>query len=240
MTNLNGVVNVFGSAGNSNTTSQLSLSYLDQRYLDVAGGDKMLVNLDAGNNKLVNLGNPTLSTDGVNKNYVDTSITTAISNSAVKKKSLIGLFPSCTTDNPKNGWIITSNSEYSGQYLACNVTNPSNSVDWASSGVTSSFWVQIQIPNIIGAVEPYMFIITGRTTSTSGTEYVYNWMFQGSNDNQTWTTIYQAINQPVYNNLQVGVQVNTNGVKYVIYRLFCANANPTNPGLSYFQVYYYL
>src|SRR5271156_38036 len=101
MTNLNGVVNVFGSAGNSNTTSQLSLSYLDQRYLDVAGGDKMLVNLGAGNNKLVNLGNPTLSTDGVNKNYVDTSITTAISNSTVKKKSLIGLFPSCTTDNPK-------------------------------------------------------------------------------------------------------------------------------------------
>ena len=41
MSNLNGVVNVFGSAGTSTNSQGLSLAYLDQRYLDVAGGDKM-------------------------------------------------------------------------------------------------------------------------------------------------------------------------------------------------------
>ena len=72
MSNLNGGVNVFGSAGTSTNSQGLSLSYLDQRYLDVAGGDKMLVNLDAGNNRIVNLTDPTLPTDATTKNYSDT------------------------------------------------------------------------------------------------------------------------------------------------------------------------
>src|SRR5271156_3241834 len=137
MTNLNGVVNVFGSAGNSNSTSELSISYLDQRYLDVAGGDKMLVNLDAGNNKLINLGNPTLSTDGSTKNYVDTSINNAISMIPTKKQ-LIGLFPPIAYVSPDNGWLINASSTYSSSYSPNNVTL-SNGSEWATNGVTSNF-----------------------------------------------------------------------------------------------------
>src|SRR5271167_1707417 len=127
MSNLNGVVNVFGSAGNSTNPSQLSLSYLDQRYLDVAGGDKMLVNLDAGSNKIINLANPTLSTDAANKYYVDTSIF----NINTIKKQIIGLFPPISSISPDNGWSVIASSTFSSSYTPNNVTLP-NGGEWAT------------------------------------------------------------------------------------------------------------
>ncbi len=42
------LVNFAGSGLTSTTSTGLSLSDLDQRYLNVNGGDKMLANLDEG------------------------------------------------------------------------------------------------------------------------------------------------------------------------------------------------
>src|SRR5277367_2480320 len=60
-----------GGANNNNNSSSLSLAYLDQRYLEVSGGDKMLTSLNAGNNNLINVLDPINTQDSATKNYVD-------------------------------------------------------------------------------------------------------------------------------------------------------------------------
>src|SRR3977135_4654675 len=73
-------VNIAGAPYTNNSTgsssNQLSLPFLDARYLDVAGGDKMLVNLDAGNFNVINVLDPVNPQDSATKNYVDSSVNT--------------------------------------------------------------------------------------------------------------------------------------------------------------------
>ena len=45
------------------------------RYLNLNGSTAMTGGLNMNNNNMINLATPTLPTDGVNKNYVDTSFT---------------------------------------------------------------------------------------------------------------------------------------------------------------------
>ena len=70
-------VNIAGAPYTNNSigssANQLSLPFLDARYLDVAGGDKMLVNLDAGNFNVINVLDPVNPQDSATKNYVDSS-----------------------------------------------------------------------------------------------------------------------------------------------------------------------
>ena len=65
--------NFTGGGSNNNNSSSLSLSYLDQRYLEVSGGDKMLTSLNAGNNNLINVIDPVNKQDAATKNYVDSA-----------------------------------------------------------------------------------------------------------------------------------------------------------------------
>ena len=53
---------------------------VDNNAMSTIGDDAMQGNLDLGNNKIVNLANPTSGTDGVNKTTLDSSIDTAIDN----------------------------------------------------------------------------------------------------------------------------------------------------------------
>ena len=50
--------------------SQTQLNQLDHKYVNVSG-DELTGNLDLKNNKIINLGNPTSSTDAITKSYVD-------------------------------------------------------------------------------------------------------------------------------------------------------------------------
>ena len=58
-----------GAYSNDVTQDKPNLAFLDQRYLDVGGGDKMLVNLDAENNNLINVKDPVNNQDAVTLNY---------------------------------------------------------------------------------------------------------------------------------------------------------------------------
>ena len=51
-------VNIAGGGNTSSSTSSLNLAFLDQRYLDVASADKMLVNLDMNTHNIVNVTDP--------------------------------------------------------------------------------------------------------------------------------------------------------------------------------------
>ena len=66
----NTLVNFAGSGLSNSASSGLTLAELDTRYLNVAGGDKMLANLDEGNNKVINVLDPVNPQDVATKNYV--------------------------------------------------------------------------------------------------------------------------------------------------------------------------
>src|SRR6266853_4513132 len=143
-------VNIAGGGNSNSSTSSLNLAFLNQRYLDVASADKMLVNLDMNTHNIINVTDPVNIQDAATKQYVDNSL----------NRQLVGLFP-VMTSNSFNGWTASASSEFSTVFNAFNVTTAN--ADWATNGISTNFWVQIKIPNIMSAVEPYRISVKGRT-----------------------------------------------------------------------------
>src|SRR3981189_427782 len=106
-------VDFAGSGLNNSCTSGLTLTQLDQRYLEVAGGDKMLTYLDAGNFNVLNVLDPVANQDATTKNYVDNSLLSYTT-------TLTALFPVLTSNTSNSGgWIASASSEHdSGAYPA--------------------------------------------------------------------------------------------------------------------------
>ena len=86
----NTLVNFAGSGLNNSSSSGLTLAQLDTRYLNVNGGDKMLVSLDDGNDNIINVLDPVNPEDAARKNYVDSSVNTLI---------LLPFFPVLTSNS---------------------------------------------------------------------------------------------------------------------------------------------
>ena len=96
---------------------------------------------------------------------------------SVKKKSSIGLFPQMwSSNNTQDGWIAQASSEFSSSFLAYNVTTPSG--EWATNNSISNFWIQVNIPNYLPAIEPYGIAIRGRSNG----EFPTAWELDVSND----------------------------------------------------------
>src|SRR3981189_3151514 len=72
-------VTISGGYKTSDNNQQISLGFFDGRYLQVTGANSMTGNLSVGGQKLINVGTPTLSSDGVNKNYADSAVSSSIS-----------------------------------------------------------------------------------------------------------------------------------------------------------------
>src|SRR6266853_6396004 len=109
-------VNIAGGGNSNSSTSSLNLAFLDQRYLDVASADKMLVNLDMNTHNVINVTDPVNTQDAATKQYVDNSL----------NRQLVKLFP-ILTSNTDNGWTASASSEYSSAFAAYKVTANS---DW--------------------------------------------------------------------------------------------------------------
>ena len=77
--------------------------------------------------------------------------------------------------------------------------------------------------------------LRGRDTNT---QRIYNWRLEGSTDGQNYTALLEPPN-PSYIGNELEYYLIETEDKYNIYRLFCLEAEPTNPGLSYFQLYVY-
>src|SRR6266853_4014545 len=119
-------VNIAGGGNSTNSTSNLNLAFLDQRYLDVASADKMLVNLDMNTHNIINVTDPVNTQDATTRNYVDNNIYT---------KNTI--FPVMTSNTVPSGWIASASSEYNTSYAAYKVTVLNQ--DWATAGVTTNY-----------------------------------------------------------------------------------------------------
>src|SRR6266853_4263416 len=214
-------VNIAGGGNLNSSTSNLNLAFLNQRYLDVASADKMLVNLDINTHNIINVTDPVNIQDAATKQYVDNSL----------NRQLVKLFP-ILTSNTDSGWTASASSEFSTSFAAYKVTANS---DWATLGVTTNFWVQIKIPTIMTAVEPYRISVKGRTGNGS-TKQMTSWRFDASNDGTKYTTLLTQATTIVGTSITY-FNVDAGGVSYKYFKIFALTGSGINPGLNQFQVY---
>ena len=159
------------------------------------------------------------------------------------RKILQGYVPnlrstSNASPNDKFGFIVTASSHSSDFYRPENAFNGVYSTgsgargEWATRGETRDFWIQVKCPDL---VRLWQIALRGRN---SNTQRIYRWRLEGSTDGENFTTLRDPPN-PSYigNELEYYLVDTTN--RYNIFRLFCLEAEPTNPGLSYMQLYIY-
>ena len=70
----------------------------------------------------------------------------------------------------------------------------------------------------------------------SNTERIYKWRLGGSTNGDTFTTLYEAPN-PTFIGSEVRYFPIEASDSFSIYRLFCLEAEPSDPGLSFMQLY---
>ena len=80
-----------------------------------------------------------------------------------------------------------------------------------------------------------MIALRGRETNT---QRIYRWQLEASTDGEKFLTLFLAPNPTYLGNEVQQFEVDTVH-KYNCYRLLCLEAEPSNPGLSYMQIFIY-
>jgi hypothetical protein len=202
---------------NSKNILSLSANGLMANGIKSTGG-VMTGNLSMIGNKIIDLDDPINSGDATTKNYVDNR----------KVKSTCGLIPNLCGNNSKQGFTITASSECNLNHQGWTVFSNTNN-EWAS-GESVSEYLQIQLPFPVAV---WAFSLKGRL---SGTERWYNWTFEGSNDIEKWDILYFAHDDYLGNKTKF-YTLATGSAKYLYFRFYGVYGEPTNPGLSYMQIY---
>jgi len=183
--------------------------------------------------RISNLPEPQLPHEAANKLYVDRT----------PRKILQGYVPSlrsstASIQNDKFGFVFTASSSRSNLFRPANAFNGLYSRrggvggEWVSDNETRNFWIQIQCPDLIRL---WRIALRGRNENT---QRIYSWRLEGSTDGETFTTLFQPPNPTYIGNEVLYFPIETSN-RYNIFRLFCLEAEPENPGLSYMQLYVY-
>ena len=182
-------------------------------------------------NHLTNLPIPTLPHEAATKLYVD----------ATPRKILQGYIPNLkSTGNVKNdkfGFVVTAsshlNSGFHPVYAFNGLYKPrGNGCRWATNGETSHFWIQIECPDL---VRPWRIALRG---VDGNRQRIYRWKLGGTTDGNIFTDLYEAPN-PTFIGDQIQYFTFETTEKFNIFRLFCLEAEPRNPGLSFMQLFVY-
>jgi len=139
-------------------------------------------------------------------------------------------------NNIKLGFIATASSQLNNNssdafncfYTGCWGTGG----EWLSNNETRNLWIQVECRDL---VRIWKTALRGRETNT---QIIYRWQLEASTDDVNFVTLFPAPN-PI--NLENEVQqfdVETVH-KYNCYRLFCLEAEFSNPGLSYMPLFIY-
>jgi len=72
----------------------------------------------------------------------------------------------------------------------------------------------------------------------SNTQRIYRWRLEGSTNGDTFTALYEAPN-PTFIGSEVRYFPIETSDSFNIFRLFSLEAEPSNPGLSFMQLYVY-
>jgi hypothetical protein len=154
------------------------------------------------------------------------------------KKCQTGHVPILNTNVGYRGFIPLASSEFSASYRACNVFKQEyglSGVDtiWASQGQIANFWIQIKCP------VPVRIWKTGLTGRNNGTERIFNWRIEASNDGINYVILYTALNPTYLTSLSYQeFEIDSIGI-FPFYRLFIINAEGPNPGLRTWQLFVY-
>ena len=104
--------------------------------------------------------------------------------------------------------------------------------EWVSNNETRDFWIQVKCPEL---VRIWKIALRGRETNT---HRIYRWRLEASTDGENFLTLFSAPNPTYLGNEVQQFEVDT-VYKYNYYRLLCLEAEPSNPGLSYMQLFIY-
>jgi hypothetical protein len=189
-------------------------------------GDTMLGNLNMGNNKIVNLQEPTGEQDAVSKKYVD-EISKNINTVRVVFNSC-GLVPCLKSNEGKTGYQVHASSEYNEGYAAYNVFNNDEKRGWFTAGINKDFWIQV---NCLQEVRIYAFAIRFRNDTI-----LKNWKLQGSNNDTDWDDLF-TVNRPIDYGTNLFYIDAYKKRAYKQYRIYVIEADGINCGLSYWQLY---
>lgn len=169
-----------------------------------------------------NLVDPTDPGDAATKNYVDLA--------AAQQQ---GYIPPLGENNSKTGFVVTASSFLSQQHAPYMAFNPlltgDINVEWATAGQGAGAWLQIQCP---AAVRIWKIQLAGRR---SNTERITSWNLAGSTG-AAFTTVLSSTTT-LGSTVQEFLVNIAAGTSYSIYRLNVVAAEPTNTGLSVFQIF---
>ena len=221
-------------------TDAATKAYVDFASMATAslvGGNTISINGPAkdvpwNGKKISNLGEPVDGKDAATRHYVD-SQTQAV---AVYMKSMVGYIPQLTTSNEYAGFKADASSYYSNgqsRYYPFHAFNMDGGREWATGGETKDFWLSIKCPN---KVRVWQLLLTGRYF---GEELIRGWRFEASNDNENWVTLFQPPN-PTWLAIRPKLfPIPFSTTSYQYYRIYVTDAQPTNPGIGYMQLYVY-
>ena len=173
-------------------------------------------------NRITNLPEPILPHEVANKIYVDTC----------PRKILNGYIPTLKSFargiSFKSGFAVSASSQNGARFKAENVFNNyyvsgrGASGEWATNGETENFWLQIKCPDL---VRVWKVALRGRDLNT---QRIYSWRIEGSTDGENYTSLFEAPNPTYLGNELQQFSIDTNN-KFNFYRLYCLEAEPTNP-----------
>ena len=96
----------------------------------------------------------------------------------------------------------------------------------------NDYWLRGECPDLVRA---WKVVLRGRD---SNRERIYNWRIEGSNDSVNCTTIFTVPNPTYLRNVVQHFPIESSN-KFIYYRLYCLEAEPRHPGLSYMQLFIY-
>jgi len=136
--------------------------------------------------------------------------------------------------NDKFGFIATASSYAGGSFHPVHAFNgsyrPGAEGDWKTDGETLNLWIEILCPDL---VRLWRIALRG---SDSNTERIYKWRLEGSTNGYSFTTLCKAPN-PTFIRSELRYFPIETSDSFNIFRLFCLEAEPRDPGLSFMQLY---
>jgi len=155
------------------------------------------------------------------------------------RKCETGLVPRLTSNVNYRGFTPAASSENGTGFIAANVfkgdypTGAGGTGDeWCTAAITTNFWISVECPV---PVRLWKLGVRGRNTNT---ERIYYFKIEGSINNTSWCTLYTSPNPKYLGSSYEELSIES-VAKFKWYRLFCMNAQATNPGLSELQLFVY-
>ena len=228
-------VNIFGLSGGSRLSSDVDKKYVDQKFATLStnlatkvnkSGDIMSGNLEMAGSKISNVAEHIHNLDVVNKQYVDEKFTNLYTLSAS------GLVPTLTSNRDKSGYTVITSSELEN-HQGFRVFNHVKNASWKiASDNTTMFWIQLVCRK---PVKVYMFDIKAPENCK-----IIKWKIQGNTDG-----FHEFQDLPFSTKPLDGRDLRPNSFiisplltkEYLIYKILVEEAEGSNPGLNYWQLY---